>query len=105
MLTTLAVENFRSLNQLVMPLAPLTVVTGANGAGKSNLYGALRLLSAAANGQVVSALAKQGGLSQVMWAGPAKISRAMERGEVPAVQAKGQRAFGSDFPAMTLPTA
>jgi len=83
MLTTLAVENFRSLNQLVMPLAPLTVVTGANGAGKSNLYGALRLLSAAANGQVVSALAKQGGLSQVMWAGPAKISRAMERGEVP----------------------
>lgn len=83
MITTLAVENYRSLNALVMPLAPLTVVTGANGVGKSNLYGALSLLSAAARGQVVSALAMQGGLSQVMWAGPAKISRAMERREVP----------------------
>ena len=83
MLQTIAVENYRSLHALIMPLQPLTVVTGANGVGKSNLYGALRLLVAAANGNVVNALAREGGLPNVMWAGPEKISRAMERGDVP----------------------
>jgi predicted ATPase len=83
MLKTLAVENYRSLHSLVVPLAPLTVVTGANGVGKSNLYGALRLLVSAARGQAVSALAREGGLPNIMWAGPATVSRAMERGDVP----------------------
>ncbi|MCY1185113.1 AAA ATPase domain protein [compost metagenome] len=45
MLTTLAVANYRSINQLVMPLQRLNVITGANGSGKSNLYKALRLLA------------------------------------------------------------
>ena len=83
MLCTLAVDNYRSLYSIVVPLQRLTVVTGANGVGKSNLYGALRLLVAAARGDVVSALAHEGGLPNVMWAGPANVSRAMERGEVP----------------------
>lgn len=83
MLSTLAVENYRSLYSIVVPLQRLTVVTGANGVGKSNLYGALRLLVAAARGDVVSALAAEGGLRNVMWAGPANVSRAMERAEVP----------------------
>jgi predicted ATPase len=47
-IATLAVENYRSLRRLVVPLAQLTVVTGANGAGKSSLYRALRLLADAA---------------------------------------------------------
>jgi len=42
---TLAIENYRSLRRLVIPLAALNVVTGANGSGKSSLYGALRLLA------------------------------------------------------------
>ena len=54
MLRTLAIENYRSLHCLVVPLAPLTVVTGANGVGKSNLYGALRLLVSAARGDAVT---------------------------------------------------
>lgn len=82
MLRTLAVENYRSLHSIAVPLAPLTVVTGANGVGKSNLYGALRLLVSAARGDAVSALAREGGLPNIMWAGPAAVSRAMERGEV-----------------------
>src|SRR3954462_12564836 len=45
MLTTLAVENYRSLRDLVLPLSGLTVVTGPNGSGKSSLYRALRLLA------------------------------------------------------------
>jgi predicted ATPase len=83
MLSTLAVDNYRSLYSIVVPLQRLTVVTGANGVGKSNLYGALRLLVAVARGDVVSALAREGGLQNVMWAGPAKVSRAMERADVP----------------------
>ncbi|ASJ70534.1 AAA family ATPase [Granulosicoccus antarcticus] len=92
MLMTLAVQNYRSLHSLEVPLSRLTVITGANGAGKSNLYGALRLLVNAANGDVVAALAREGGLPNVMWAGPEKISRAMERGEVPVQGSPRQNA-------------
>lgn len=46
-LKTLAVANYRSLRSIVVPLGTLTLVTGANGSGKSNLYRALRLLSEA----------------------------------------------------------
>ena len=44
--TVLAVAHYRSLRELVVPLGRLTVVTGANGTGKSSLYRALRLLAA-----------------------------------------------------------
>ena len=44
MLTTLAVENYRSLYTIGMLLERLMLVAGANGVGKLNLYGALRLL-------------------------------------------------------------
>ena len=37
-------------------------LTGANGSGKSNLYRALRLLAETAQGGVVNALAREGGL-------------------------------------------
>lgn len=82
MLETLAIANYRSLRALVLPLGALNLVTGANGSGKSNLYRALRLLAETAQGGVVQALAREGGLSSVLWAGPENISRAMRRGEV-----------------------
>ena len=53
MLTTLAIENYRSLRRLVVPLGQLTAVTGANGTGKSSLYRSLRLLAESArNGAI-----------------------------------------------------
>ncbi|RKE63664.1 AAA family ATPase [Microbacterium sp. AG238] len=70
MLRTLAVSGYRSLRDVVVPLGDLTVVTGPNGSGKSNLYRALRLLAAAAQGDIVGALAREGGLPSVLWAGP-----------------------------------
>lgn len=82
MLTTLAVANYRSINQLVVPLARLNLITGPNGSGKSNLYRALRLLAETAQGGVVNALAREGGLSSTFWAGPEVISRRMKLGEV-----------------------
>ncbi len=62
MITTLAVDNYRSLFEMVIPLGRLNVITGANGSGKSNLYRALRLLAETAQGGVVNALAREGGL-------------------------------------------
>jgi predicted ATPase len=69
-LTTLAVENCRSLRHLVLPLSPLTLVTGANGSGKSSLYRALRLLADASRNGAIAALAREGGLNSTLWAGP-----------------------------------
>jgi predicted ATPase len=69
-LQTVAVEGYRSLRSLVLPLGGLTVVTGANGSGKSSLYRVLRLLAATADGGAVRALAVEGGIGSVLWAGP-----------------------------------
>jgi len=81
--TTLAVSNYRSLRELAMPLGRLNLITGANGSGKSNLYRALRLLAETAQGGVVHALAREGGLSSTLWAGPEQFSRGMRRREAP----------------------
>ncbi len=69
MLRTLAVENYRSLQHVVIELAPLTVVTGANGSGKSNLYRALRLLSEIVRAGALTSLAAEGGLRSAVHAG------------------------------------
>ncbi|WP_442513507.1 AAA family ATPase [Pseudomonas promysalinigenes] len=82
MLTTLAIANYRSIKHMVMPLGQLNLVTGANGSGKSNLYKALRLLAETAQGVVIEALAREGGLSSTWWAGP-EMSARMQRGDVP----------------------
>jgi predicted ATPase len=69
-LTTLAVAGYRSLRDVVVPLSMLTVVTGPNGSGKSNLYRALRLLAATGTGSIVGAVAREGGVPSLLWAGP-----------------------------------
>jgi predicted ATPase len=80
---TLAIENYRSLRHLVIPLTGLTVVTGANGSGKSSLYRALRLLADGARNGMVAALAREGGLSSTLWAGPEQTGRAVRDGRYP----------------------
>jgi predicted ATPase len=82
-LQTLAIENYRSLRMLVLPLASLTVVTGGNGTGKSSLYRALRLLADGARNGMVAALAREGGLPSVLWAGPEHTGRAVREGRHP----------------------
>jgi predicted ATPase len=58
MLKSLAIANYRSIRELVIPLGPLNLVTGPNGSGKSNLYRALRLLADAAQGGIVGVAAE-----------------------------------------------
>jgi predicted ATPase len=81
MLSTLAVANYRSLRNLVVPLGALTVITGPNGSGKSSVYRALRLLADASQGRLIQSLAREGGLQSTLWAGPETISRGMKRGD------------------------
>ena len=70
MLHTIAIRGYRSLREVVVPLTGLTVVTGANGTGKSSVYRALRLLADCGRGEVIGSLAREGGLESVLWAGP-----------------------------------
>ena len=83
MITRLCIAGYRSLRDVRLELASLTVVTGANGSGKSSLYRALRLLADVAQGRVIQSLALEGGLSSVLWAGPETLSRSMKRGDQP----------------------
>ena len=83
MLTTIAIENYRSLRDLRLPLERLNVVTGANGTGKSSLYRALRLLADCASGRVISSLAREGGLESVLWAGPEHLAASVRTGRHP----------------------
>jgi predicted ATPase len=82
MINTLAIGNYRSLLNLVIPFRSLNVITGENASGKSNLYKALRLLSETAQGGVVNSLAREGGLNSTFWAGPENITKRMRKGEV-----------------------
>lgn len=50
MLASITVENFKSYKQATLPLAPLTLMIGANASGKSNIIEAIRLLSWLADG-------------------------------------------------------
>ncbi len=83
MMTTLAISGYRSLRDVRVSLAGLTIVTGANGSGKSSLYRALKLLADIAQGRIVQSLAAEGGLQSTLWAGPEAFSRAMKDGSQP----------------------
>lgn len=77
---SVAVHGYRSLRDLVLPLGQLSLITGANGSGKSSVYRSLRLLADAALNSVVASLAREGGLPSVFWAGPETIGREVRRG-------------------------
>ncbi len=69
-LTEFEVEGYRSLKSVFLRMKRVNVVVGANGCGKSNLYKSLRLVAAAAEGNLARRLAEEGGLESALWAGP-----------------------------------
>src|SRR5262252_4896732 len=79
----MAIHGYGSLRELVLPLGQLSVITGANGSGKTSVYRSLRLLADAAQNAVIASLAREGGLSSTFWAGPETIARSVRRGEHP----------------------
>ncbi|WP_299423175.1 AAA family ATPase [uncultured Shimia sp.] len=94
MILTVAVSGYRSLRNLVLPLAPLTVITGGNGVGKSSLYRTLRMLGEVSQGRAISTLASEGGMSSTIWAGPEVLSRGMKSGEVPITGTRRSKPIG-----------
>jgi predicted ATPase len=55
MLTRLRVQGFKNLVDVDLRLGPFTVVAGANGVGKSNLFDAIQLLSSLADKSLLDA--------------------------------------------------
>jgi predicted ATPase len=51
MLQSIQIQNFKSFREATLPLAPLTVLIGANASGKSNAIEAMQLLSWLASGR------------------------------------------------------
>jgi predicted ATPase len=99
---TVAIQGYRSLRELVLPLGRLSVITGANGSGKSSVYRSLRLLADVAQNAVGASLAREGGLPSTFWAGPETIARSVRQGKH-AVEGLAKRkvaslklGFGSD---------
>lgn len=56
MLIAFSLRDFKSFKEAKLPLGPLTVLIGANAAGKSNAIEALRLLSWLAQGQKLASI-------------------------------------------------
>jgi len=68
-LTSVTIRGYRSIRNLTLPVDACTVFVGANGVGKTNLYKALGLLRCAATGTITRAIAEEGGIESVLWAG------------------------------------
>jgi predicted ATPase len=68
-LTSVTIQNYRSIRSLTLPVDACSVFVGANGVGKTNLYKALGLLRCAAAGTITHAIAEEGGIESVLWAG------------------------------------
>jgi len=72
------IAGYRSICNLQVRLKQLTIVRGPNGSGKSNLYKALRLLARTAQGGLAQAIAQEGGMPSILWAGRRKKKSSSE---------------------------
>lgn len=66
---SLRVEGFRSIRGLEIPFSNVNIVTGPNGCGKSNLFNAFKLIKSAVEGNLAPAIASEGGMESILWAG------------------------------------
>lgn len=80
MIDKVVIRGYRALRDIRFAPQQLTLVTGANGTGKSSMYRALSLLQRAATGGLGMAIAQEGGIGSIAWAGvTAASSRAARR--------------------------
>ncbi len=68
-LTAISIQGYRSIRRLYFDVDACSIFIGANGVGKTNLYKALGLLRSAAEGNLTRAIAQEGGIESVLWAG------------------------------------
>jgi len=74
-LSAVTIRGYRSIRSLFLPIERCSVFVGPNGVGKTNLYKALALLRAAADGTITRAIAEEGGIESVLWAGPRRAGQ------------------------------
>lgn len=74
-LSAVMIRGYRSIRSLFLPIERCSVFVGPNGVGKTNLYKALALLRAAADGTITRAIAEEGGIESVLWAGPRRAGQ------------------------------
>jgi predicted ATPase len=65
----LRAAGYRSIRDLAVPFTPVTVFTGSNGVGASNVVRALITLASAARGELARDIAHGGGMASAIWAG------------------------------------
>ena len=64
-ITRVALRNYKSIAACDVELAPLAILVGANGAGKSNFLDALRFTAQALRFSLDHALRERGGINEV----------------------------------------
>ena len=74
MLTRLEVRNFKTFDEFAVDVEPFAVVLGPNAAGKSNLFDALRLVSALASSEVNTAMQSVRGRPHELFRDPSDIA-------------------------------
>jgi len=73
---TIHLQGYRSLRDFRLRLGRVTVASGENGVGKSNVYRALGLMRKMAEGRFAAAVAEAGRLPSLLWAGELKKNEA-----------------------------
>ena len=68
-LVSLSAAGYRSLRSIRLDIGQVSLFVGENGVGKSNLYRALQLIRAAADGSFAREVAREGGMESVLWSG------------------------------------
>jgi predicted ATPase len=105
-LQSIQIRGYRSLREFRMQLGRVTVVTGGNGVGKSNVYRSLALLQRMAEGRFAEALANEGGMPSALWAGqrrrdePRRISWHIEHSDFDFSIECGMVALGPESPSL-----
>jgi predicted ATPase len=66
---SISIRGFRRLWQIDLEMRDLVVIIGANGSGKTSFLDVLSTLSASANGKLLEALQRKGGLNQILTRG------------------------------------
>ncbi|MBK1881926.1 AAA family ATPase [Luteolibacter pohnpeiensis] len=77
MLESIHIRGFRSLREFRLRLRRVTVVTGKNEVGKSNLYRSLALLQKMAEGKFAESIAAEGAMQKLLWAGKRRKDEAL----------------------------
>jgi len=81
MIQRIAIEHFKSIDNLDLELGPLTVIVGPNGSGKSNFVDALRLIRDSADKGLDYAISERHGIDSIRQWSPSRpynISFAVE---------------------------